>query len=534
MGSPFAARAALGLCFTTAIAAAPAAARADAACPPLHARGVLQLPWQPAFMEVSDYDAGPGLTISSFFNVHVVPGATPPFMFFARDRVARILLDALDPDAFDAATDVEDLTDVHLPPFVPFGATVWPNEATRAPEGMFPFEAIVIPQGFHPAVFPGRLTAVDVATKQEYVIHQSTQGAGGPTFPGDPANSPRFYHRALFHDMNGDGLLDVVSARSGFRVGAFVFPPFAELVWFENPGAAIDPATPWRETVLWGGPAAGFMGPDIHLELHDFEGDGVPELVATHFFTGGTIALYGAPAGGTWADVNAAAFALPRVAVLSADQGSPFDLQITDLDRDGRADILATNHQPDNCTPATSSEVPGRVYALVPPDSGDLFGAPWTTHVLLDDIRPNPSLPPVTPPGRLAPGRAQAFWPIRLMEWFAKPWIVVGGDEASAVWVLVPRTPWWDDWRYDAHVVFEIDDVYGPGTTQTRQEDPAGRTISTIGGIAWRYDAPGPLGFAELYIPAFEARDVHVMSFRPRRGDPKISCVERPVRACAP
>ncbi|MCB0545788.1 MAG: hypothetical protein KDC70_19830, partial [Saprospiraceae bacterium] len=207
----------------------------------------------------------------------------------------------------DAATDVEDLTDLGLPPTAPFGATVWPNEAVRAPDGVFPFEAVVIPQGFHPALFPGRLTAVDVATGQEYLIDQSTQGPAGPTFPLDPANSPRFYHRALFHDMNGDGLDDIVTVRSGFRVGPYVYPPFSELVTFLNPGDALAPGDEWPEVVLWGGPAAGFLGPDIHLAMYDFEGDGVPEIVATHFFTGaaqapggpppsnGKIALYGAP-----------------------------------------------------------------------------------------------------------------------------------------------------------------------------------------------------------------------------------------------
>ncbi|MEM9488068.1 MAG: hypothetical protein AAGC55_02925 [Myxococcota bacterium] len=517
-------------------------------CPFIVRKGIMSLDFNPGFLHVDSYrDASSstgearreGLTISSFFNAFVVPGGNPPVGFFERDLVARIPdIGRVDLYGFDPATDVEELTD--LAPGQP--KMVWPNEAVRAPDGVFPFEAVVIPQGFLPTPFPGRLTAIDLddPMRTEYVIHQSTQDFGsGYTFPGDPNNSPRFYHRVLFIDMDGDGLEDIVTVRSGMRVAPSAYPPFSELVYFKNPGAAIDPETPWDEVVLYGGPAAEFLGPDIHVEAFDFEGDGIPELVTTHFFTGfpaapgepppqhGKITLYGAPVGGTWADVDASAFALPRIKDLSSDQGYPFDIQVVDLNRDGRVDILATNHQPDNCSPMTASEVPGRVYALEQPESGAIFEDDWTTRILLDDIRPNPSLAPVQAPGRLAPGRAQTFYPVRYAEDFAKPWIIVGGDEASKVWILEPRDILdSDDWEYNAAVVFDINDFYGPGTTQTPMSDPFGITISTIGGVAVRYDEPGPYAAAEIYIPVFEGKEIHVLSYRPNFFDELIRCPE--------
>lgn len=256
----------------------PVHADPSQACPPFFEKGVLSLDFNPGFLHVDRYDTGygtcseDGLTISSFFNVARNPNPGPPYIPFERDLVARIEgLGSLDIADFDPATDVEELTDL-----APMGApaTVWPNEAVRAPDGVFPFEALVIPQGFHPAPFPGRLTAIDLddPLRTEYVIHQSTQSQSGFTFPGDPTNSPRFYHRVLFLDMDGDGLEDIVTVRSGFRVVPSVYPPFSELVYFRNPGETIDPATPWDEVVLYGGPAAGFLGPDIHLEAHDFGG----------------------------------------------------------------------------------------------------------------------------------------------------------------------------------------------------------------------------------------------------------------------
>ncbi|MBZ0238641.1 MAG: VCBS repeat-containing protein [Deltaproteobacteria bacterium] len=500
-----------------------------ATCPPLWERGVLELPWRPAFLHVDRYGDGEGLTISSFFNAYRNTQPGPPFITYARDRVARIPhLASVDPATFDAA-DLEELTDRDTDESAP-GRTVWPNEAVRAPRGVFPFEAVVVPQGFHPAAAPGRLTAVDVATGAEYVIHQSTQAPGGFTNPFDPTNRPRFYHRVLFADMTGDGRADLVSARSGFRVGPFFYPPFAELVYFENPGDALDPATPWREVVLWGGPAAGFMGPDIHLDMFDFERDGVPEIVATHFFSGGTIALYGAPAGGTWADVDVLASRLPRVAVLSNDQGLPFDVQVADLDGDGRVDILASNHQPDGCTPQTSSPVPGRVFALEQPADSAIFTSPWTTHVLLDDIRSNPTMPGAGAPGRLAPGRAQVFWPHRLFEGVMRPWIVVGGDESGRAWILRPASPFRRGWTYEADVIFDINAAYGEGTTQTVR--PPGVTYSTVGSVAIRYDRPWPFGFAELYVTVFEAHDIHVFTTRPGASATRLTCPTVPAPSC--
>lgn len=526
-----------------------AAAPSGPACPKVQARGVLHLDFNPAFVHVDRYDSGlgdpvDGLTISSFFNVARNPAGFPPVLYFERDLVARIPgVPTLDPASFDPATDLEILTD--LGPGAP--KTVWPNDAVRAPDGVFPFEALVVPQGFHTAPAPGRLTAIDLddPMRTEYVIDQSTQSPSGFTFPGAPNNSPRFYHRALFLDMDGDGDLDIVTARSGFRVVPSVYPPFSELVYFRNPGAALAPGVEWQEVVLFGGPAAGFLGPDIHLEAHDFEGDGVPEIVATHFFSGqasipgqpppqnGKIVLYGAPAGGTWANVNAAFFQLPRVKTLSNDQGFPFDIQIVDLDLDGRHDILATNHQPDGCLPFTSSAVPGRVYALEQPASGDLFGDAWTLHILKDDIRPNPSVAPVSPPGRLAPGRAQAFWPHRALEGAQKPHIVVGGDEAGKVWILTashPTRP--GDWEYESAVVFDINEHYGPNTTQTPMQSPFGIKIGTIGGIGIRYDRDHEGGFTELFVPVFEAGDIHRFSFRPGPAHERVTCSADVPLAC--
>jgi len=155
---------------------------------------------------------------------------------------------------------------------------------------------------------------------------------------------------------------------------------------------------------------------------------------------------------------------------------------------------------------------PGQVFAvqLTGPDP---FVDDWVTRVLLDDIRPQPTFPP-NPPGalgRLAPGRAGPFYPREPVDFDAphqKPWIAVGGDEAAKLWILRPESDDPDDWSYDSAVLFDINDAFGPNTTQTLTD--TGLTISTIGRVAVRYQKnKNP----ELFMPIFEAKEIRVYRF---------------------
>jgi hypothetical protein len=511
-------------------------------CPPVWTAGVIgPLNFTTAFTTVEEFNTpgggkAEGLLMSSFFNSIKDPAGEEVIGFFEDDLVARIENIAdVDPDTFDPNTDVERLTDLGAGPAV----TVWPNGVERAPDGFLPFEAVVIPGGFHPTPPPGRLTIInlDDPNRQEYIVDQSTQLPFPPNvcpFPPDESNAPRFYHQVRYVDMDQDGLLDLVTVRAGFKVaGGFCVPPVGEVVWFKNPGGALDPNTPWQENIVSGFPNSPFSA-EINMDVHDFEGDGVPEIIGTHFFNGEIISIYGAPIGQPWSAVNPF-FNPPRIADIVTDQGFPFEVEVVDLNRDGQVDILATNHQGDDCFAATQQPIPGRVFAVEQPASGDIFNDDWTVHILKDDIRPNPSFPePAMGPGRLAPGRAKAFWPKRAHEGKKKPWIVVGGDEASKVWLLKPKNQSKNNWQYKSAVLFDINDFYGPNSSQTLDAPPPsqGNSISTIGGQSVRYDSEGASGRAVIYVPVFEARDIHVFTFRPNGGANKVDCVDDVQIAC--
>ncbi len=496
-------------------------------CPEIYPRGVMSLPFNPAFLHIQRFNAAAGgkadgLLMSSFFNARKNAAGTKVEDFFERDLIAVIPnLDSLDIEAFDADRDLKILSDNDG-----VSRQVWPNETARVPDGVVPFEAIVAPQGFQSTPRPGRLSLINLDDPEltEYIVHQSSFKAPRCE-PGSADNQPWFYHDAKFIDMDQDGRRDIVTVRSSFIVAGGICPPTGQLVWFKNPGDELRPDQAWRETVLVDTqPKPG--GPEINMNIFDFEGDGIPEVVATHFFKYDAMTIYGAPADGQWSDVDLENGIVPRQHDISRGQGNPFAVEIVDLNLDGRVDILTSNHQGDNCFSATQFEVPGRVMVLEQPADDKLFSSKWLLHVIKDDIRPNPTYPPPQRgPGRLAPNRAVAFWPARILQDQTKPWILVGGDEASRVWILKPQFPLDSErWEYESAVIFDINDYYGVNTTQTLLSDPPGISISTIGGLSWRYDQPGPMGFAEIYFPVFEAKDVHVMSFRPQEGRPAIDC----------
>jgi hypothetical protein len=503
----------ISLGLVTVATAALAAARPEA-CLRLFRKGMLTLPFNPAFLHVTEGPGGrPALLMSSFFNVERDATGEKVTRVFERDLAAWIPdLDGVDLAAFDPQRQLEVLTDRAGPPY----QEVWPNESDVVPPGVLPFNAVVVPGGFLATPKAGRFTLVNVddPARPEYVVARA--GTAKPDCSGGVVrNEQWFYHQALFHDMDGDGLKDIITARANLMPFLYRCPFVGELIYFRNPGKNLKPDVPWEVVVLSGLPD-NRNGPEVNLDLADLDGDGVPEIIATHFLTSDHVTVFGAPAGGRWQDWNQAAGRPLRRATVMTGQGRPFAVEAVDLNGDGRLEILTSNHQGDGCFAVTNDAIPGRVLALEQPASGRIFDEPWTTHVLKDNIRPNPTVPvPARGPGRLAPNRAVAFWPIRWLEGRVKPWILVGGDEASRVWILKPASQRRDDWDYASHTVFDINDHYGPGTTQAiRTEDPRGEVVSTIGGVAWRYDRPGAWGFAEIYVPVFEARQVHVFTFR--------------------
>ncbi|HTG45668.1 MAG TPA: VCBS repeat-containing protein, partial [Verrucomicrobiae bacterium] len=120
-------------------------------------------------------------------------------------------------------------------------------------------------------------------------------------------------------DIDGDGDLDVAFGQDNSG---------GDLWWWENPGAALDPATPWVRRLIKSG------GVQQHDQrFGDFDGDGRLEF-ATWVNGSRTVEIYEIP-------LNPKASSWTRVAVIPA---SGEGMDVADVDLDGKMDILIGGH----------------------------------------------------------------------------------------------------------------------------------------------------------------------------------------------
>ena len=86
-----------------------------------------------------------------------------------------------------------------------------------------------------------------------------------------------FYHEARWHDVDGDGVQDVLAARASKPI---LGKPSGEMVWIRQAGN-----DEWVEQTL-------FEGPDVGFALADLDGDGKVEIIASQFFTAPALTAY--------------------------------------------------------------------------------------------------------------------------------------------------------------------------------------------------------------------------------------------------
>jgi len=236
-----------------------------------------------------------------------------------------------------------------------------------------------------------------------------------------------FYHQATWHDMNGDGRLDIVAARATAPKN-----PAGEMVWFEQPATgALSNAT---HEAVWPVHVSA-NGPDVGFILEDLDGDGKVEMVATQFFSAHVLAVYSCPLV-QWGMCQPGDVVRT---VIDDTNGPFFTVQRIDLNGDGKKDLLVTNNQDDKGTDGK-----GSVFAYEQPSSIDGL---WTRHVLATGYVPIPSkLPSPGAHSKGSPGSAKAF------EVKAgagdKPRILVSGDDGGFVAVLTAASEDSSSWEY--------------------------------------------------------------------------------------
>ncbi|KAF7539588.1 hypothetical protein G7054_g2019 [Neopestalotiopsis clavispora] len=279
------------------------------------------------------------------------------------------------------------------------GSITWPNDITVAPAEVFGTEGVLVGGGFL------------VPTKTDGGIYFSANGASGRSASWAQLieQSGWWYHRVLFADMDGDGVLDMVSCRADQPlIGAT-----KTMLVILKPKDASAPTGEWVETEIG-------AGCDALFTVADLDGDGFPEVIAPSYFTEKLNIFHSKTGFADPADV--------QTITIDATVGAAFDAQYVDVNGDGVKDLLVSNHQGDGT---------GGVYAYeVPADVTQVKG--YTRHTLASGF-------PVTQRGlqQAAPGSPRAFFPTPESEEAGVPYIVLAGDAAQRAYVLIPGETEW-------------------------------------------------------------------------------------------
>ena len=328
------------------------------------------------------------------------------------------------------------------------GSVTWPNDVTSAPATIFGAEGFVVGGGF---LVPGK-------------------GNGGIWYSAFTANgsstdliklagkSGWFYHRVIFADIDGDGQQEMVSCRTNKPI----FGSTSTMLVYLKPSDPSNPTGSWSEIEV--GP-----GCDALFTVADLNNDGIPEVIAASYFTS-ELNLFVSNSSEGFSDPKSV-----QTVLLDNTIGAAFDVQVVDLNNDGKQELLVSNHQGGNANPS------GSVYAYEIPS--DITNASaYTRHTLAQNF-------PVTQGGlnQAAPGSPQAFYPTKASH-NNPPYIVLAGDAAQIAYVLIPGTT---PFSYTVTTLFNCH--------------------STVGGIAIAdVDEDGN---AELYIPCYDNNFVAVFSF---------------------
>ncbi|KAL4225728.1 hypothetical protein ACF0H5_016417 [Mactra antiquata] len=338
----------------------------------------------------------------------------------------------------------------------------WPNEVVAVPDNIFTSETIVIPDGF----------LVPFKTKGAIKIMEITNGnINGPyTLSETDSAGDWFYHRVEWFDMDGDGDQDIVTCRAREPAIPLLFgKEDEELIWLENPSGNFKSGT-WNTHVLTHGPGVYFRFAQMNTN------EGVKNVVFTaQFFTKSLSVYWTTQQGGLFTDPSKI-----QSRVIDNQIGSVFEVEVTDLNNDGKPDLLVTTNGSN-----------GTLLAYQIPD--DFRTGTFIKHTIDVGFRPRTS-----GIGKGAPGSAFTIYP-NIKDTNMKPTVLLSGDDDGRAYIYEPLTQDPLDWSYN----------------KTTFCDAGSGTVGEVSAA----DIDGD-GLLEIIVPSYTTGDIFIYSYKQSRVEP--------------
>lgn len=334
-------------------------------------------------------------------------------------------------------------------------AFTWPNNVDVVPPQVFgpSVNAITVPDGFL-VPFHNKGEVYIIATDPQdltksQALYQLTQPKSG-----------FFYHVGQWLDMNGDGRLDYVTARTNAGANQ------GQLLWLEHPAEGLQ-KTPWTEHVV------ASPGPEVQFEIHEFPHD-YPNsyIVFSAEFFSHKLQVY---------EISKNGGQVLNSKLIDSTLDQVYSVQYVDMDNDGKFELLVNNHESNNAKAG--------VYLFNAPQPKDFFTGDYPRTTIASGFKNAFSFSM----NNMCPGFPYAVW----------PQTHVKQSEQGRAYVLIAG-----DGDYSAHLLT-------PVTNQNGEEEYQRSLIENLGGTVGSitYGDSNNNGWLEFYVPNYDKSYVEVFEF---------------------